>query len=115
MTPAERASTAWVVGAVLVPAGTPRAQRVVRLDPAFSRARGSPVEPRAIMVTLGNSYESPDAGDAPVVQGARLGGAQADARSATLETRNGSVTTMPSGLTPCNYPELAKLAAAKLR
>ena len=61
MTPAERASTAWVVGAVLVPAGTPRAQRVVRLDPAFSRARGSPVEPRAIMVTLGNSYESPDA------------------------------------------------------
>jgi hypothetical protein len=60
MTPEERASTAMVAGVALVPAATPGAKRVVRLNPAFSRARGSPVEPRVISVTLRTSYKSAD-------------------------------------------------------
>jgi hypothetical protein len=41
----------------LVPAGTPNARAVIRENPAFYRVRGSPVEPRAIMVVLGNLPE----------------------------------------------------------
>jgi hypothetical protein len=54
MTPAERASPAWVHGTKLVPAGTPDAKAVVRTNPAFYRARRSPVEPRAVFVHLSN-------------------------------------------------------------
>jgi hypothetical protein len=54
MTPTERASQGWVLGTELVAAGTPGAQRIVKQNPAFYRARRSPVEPRAILVHLHN-------------------------------------------------------------
>ena len=54
MTDAERASPAWVQGTKLVPAGTLEAHAVVRTNPAFYRARRSPVEPRAILIHLPN-------------------------------------------------------------
>jgi hypothetical protein len=53
----ERASPAFVVGVDLVPAGTPDAHAVVRRDPAFYRAAGSPVQPRAILVRMPNAYK----------------------------------------------------------
>lgn len=52
MTPAERASPAWVHGPDLVPAGSPNAAAIVRMNPAFYRARRSPAEVRAILVHL---------------------------------------------------------------
>jgi hypothetical protein len=52
MTPQERASQAWAAGVDLMPAGAPGALRVVRVDPAFLRARGSAAEARAILVIL---------------------------------------------------------------
>ena len=57
MTPAERASQAYVVGDDLVPAGAPDAQSFVRKNPAFYRARTSPLEPRAILVSMPNGYK----------------------------------------------------------
>jgi hypothetical protein len=54
MTPAERASPAWVRGPDLVPAGSPNAAAIVRVNPAFYRARRSPAEVRAILVHLQN-------------------------------------------------------------
>lgn len=57
MTPQERASPAFVFGTQeLVPAGTPNAMAVVRANPAFYRARRSPVEPRAVLVQMPNTY-----------------------------------------------------------
>jgi hypothetical protein len=57
MTPRERASAAWVIGThELVPAGTPNANAVVRANPAFYRARRSPVEPRAVLVRVQAPY-----------------------------------------------------------
>jgi hypothetical protein len=52
MTPAERATTAWMVGGQLVSADEPFARRIVTLNPAFYRTRGSPLEPRAILVFM---------------------------------------------------------------
>ena len=52
MTPAERASTAWAVGADLAAAGAPFARRLVTLNPEFYRTKGSPVEVRAILVYM---------------------------------------------------------------
>jgi len=52
MTPGERASQGWVIARQLVPAGTPGAQALVKENPAFYRARGSPFEPRAILVYM---------------------------------------------------------------
>ena len=52
MTPEERASPARAGGTDLMPAGAPNAMRVVRENPAFFRARGSPAEPRAVLVFL---------------------------------------------------------------
>jgi hypothetical protein len=52
MTPAERASQGWVIARQLVPVGTPGAEALVRENPAFYRARGSPFEPRAILVNM---------------------------------------------------------------
>jgi hypothetical protein len=52
MTPQERASQAWAAGVDLMPAGAPGALRVVRVDPAFLRARGSAADARAILVIL---------------------------------------------------------------
>jgi hypothetical protein len=57
MTPQERASAAWVIGThELVPAGRPNANAVVRANPAFYRARRSPVEPRAVLVRMEAPY-----------------------------------------------------------
>lgn len=55
MTPRELASPAWALGGDLVPAGTPNANAVVRVNPAFYRARTSPVEVRAILVRMPNA------------------------------------------------------------
>ena len=52
MTPAERASPAYLVGDGLVPAGTPNAHAIVRRNLSFYRAGGSPLEPRAIVVRM---------------------------------------------------------------
>jgi hypothetical protein len=57
MSSVERSLPAWLFGAELVPAGTPHARAVIRENPAFFRARGSPVNPRAIMVILANLPE----------------------------------------------------------
>lgn len=58
MSPQERASPAFVFGnQELVPAGTPGAMAVVRRNPAFYRARISPFEPRAVLVTMPNAYQ----------------------------------------------------------
>ena len=55
MTPAERASPAYIIDLFeFVAAGTPNAHAIVRENPAFYRARRSPVEPRAILVILPN-------------------------------------------------------------
>jgi hypothetical protein len=56
MTPAERASVAYVYEDDLVRAGTPDAVTFVRKNPAFYRARTSPLEPRAILVSLPGAY-----------------------------------------------------------
>ena len=56
MTPAERASPAYVEGYDLVAAGTPDAVMFVRKNPAFYRARTSPLEPRAVLVSLPGAY-----------------------------------------------------------
>ena len=57
MSPEERASPAWVIGThELVPAGTLKANAVVRADPAFYRARRSPTEPRAVLVRMQAPY-----------------------------------------------------------
>ena len=52
MTPQERTSPAWAAGTDLMPSGAPGALRVVRVDPAFRRARGSAADARAILVIL---------------------------------------------------------------
>jgi hypothetical protein len=58
MSPEERASPAFVFGnQELVPAGTPNAMAVVRVDPAFYRASGSSFEARAVLVLMPNAYE----------------------------------------------------------
>jgi len=57
LTPAERASSAFVVGEEFQKAGTPNASAVVRANPAFYRARRSPVEPRAVLVHFGGTYD----------------------------------------------------------
>jgi hypothetical protein len=57
MSPQERASPAFVFGnQELVPAGTPNAMAMVRADPAFYRALGSPFEPRAILVEMRGTH-----------------------------------------------------------
>lgn len=59
MTPQERTSPAVVFGnQALVPAGTPNALAVVRMDPAFYRARRSPFEPRAVLVRMPNQDDA---------------------------------------------------------
>ena len=52
MTPEERAAPAWVVGFDFVAPGTPSANAIVRINPAFYRARKSATEVRAILVTM---------------------------------------------------------------
>ncbi len=52
MTPAERALPAFVSGNDFVPPTSPIAHAVVRENPAFYRARRSPVEPRAVLVRI---------------------------------------------------------------
>lgn len=52
MTPQERTSQAWAAGTDIMPAGAPGALRVVRVDPAFLRARGSAADALAILVIL---------------------------------------------------------------
>jgi hypothetical protein len=41
----------------LVPAGLPNAHAIVRANPAFYRARQSPVEPRSMLVIMPNAYK----------------------------------------------------------
>ena len=55
MTPAQRASPAFMVGFDFVEAGTPDAEAIVRLDPDFYRVRRSPAEVRAILVRIPNA------------------------------------------------------------
>jgi hypothetical protein len=57
MSPAQRSSPALVVGDDLAPAGTPNACAIVRKNPAFYRARTSPLEPRAILVSMPGGYK----------------------------------------------------------
>jgi len=58
MTPAERAAPAFAGAAlVLVPADTPNALAIVRVNPTFYRARSSPFEPRAVLVRLPNPHK----------------------------------------------------------
>ncbi|MCC7008632.1 MAG: hypothetical protein IT184_07430 [Acidobacteria bacterium] len=58
MRPQERASQAFLVGDDLVPQGTPDAYTYGRKNPAFYRARGSPVGARAILVSMPGGYRS---------------------------------------------------------
>lgn len=57
MSPQERASPVFLVGATLVPPGTPNAYAIVRKNPAFYRARRSPLEPRAVLVHMPGSHK----------------------------------------------------------
>ena len=57
MTPAERASPAFLVGDEFQSAGTPNARAVVQANPAFYRARRSPFEPRAVLVHFEGTYD----------------------------------------------------------
>jgi hypothetical protein len=57
MTPAERASPAWVDGMDLVPAGSPNALAIVKRNPAFFRVRTTSSAPRAILVTVPFPHE----------------------------------------------------------
>jgi len=57
MTPAERASPAFLASGEFRPAGTPNANAIVRANPAFYRAHRSPVEPRAVLVILAGVYD----------------------------------------------------------
>ena len=58
MTPAERASPAHVnISQRAQSDGTPRLNAVVRANPAFYRARRSPVEPRAVLVEFQGVYD----------------------------------------------------------
>ena len=57
MTPAERASPAWILGVDLVEPGSPNANAVLRLNREFYRASTSPVEVRAILVRIPNTYK----------------------------------------------------------
>ncbi len=58
MSPLERAAPAFLYGnQELHPAGTPGAMAVVRRNPAFYRARTSPFEPRALLVTMPGAYK----------------------------------------------------------
>jgi hypothetical protein len=53
MTAAERASPAYVVDRLdVVPAGTPDANAIVRVNPDIYRTRRTPVEPRIILVSI---------------------------------------------------------------
>ena len=52
MTPVERAMPAFVSGLDFAPANVPNAHAIVRENPAFYRARQSPVEPRAVFVYI---------------------------------------------------------------
>ena len=60
MTPQERASPAYVAGLDLVPSDAPDAHAVVRMNPAFYRARTSPLEPRLVLVSLPHNYRALD-------------------------------------------------------
>lgn len=57
MSPQERSSPALLVGGTLVRAGTPNAYAIVRKNPAFYRAAGSPFVPRAILVRMPNAHK----------------------------------------------------------
>jgi hypothetical protein len=57
MTPAERASPAFMIGDDFVAAGTPNASAIVRLNRDFYRARRSTAEARAILVRIPNAHD----------------------------------------------------------
>ena len=57
MSPQERASPAFLVGDTLAAAGAPYASAIVRKNPAFYRARRSPLEPRAVLVRMPNAHK----------------------------------------------------------
>jgi hypothetical protein len=57
MTPAQRASPAFLLRGELQPAGTPNAVALVRANPAFYRTRRSPFEPRAVLVRFDGVYD----------------------------------------------------------
>lgn len=57
MSPQERSSQAFLVGYDLVPPGTPNAYTFVRKNPAFYRTRASPVEARAILVSMPGGHK----------------------------------------------------------
>lgn len=57
MSAEERAAPAFLVGEELVPAGTPNASAIVRKNPAFYRAAGSPLEARVILVRMPGAYK----------------------------------------------------------
>jgi len=57
MNPQERSSQALLVGDDLVPPGTKDAYMIVRKNPAFYRTRTSPVEARAILVSMPGGYK----------------------------------------------------------
>jgi hypothetical protein len=60
MTPAERASPAYVVDMLdVAPAGTPDAIAIVRVNPDFYRTRRTPVEPRVILVRIPIDHRQP--------------------------------------------------------
>ncbi len=58
MTPQERAAPAYLVGLDFVERNTPNALAVVRENPAFYRARTSPLEPRLVVVRLAHNYKA---------------------------------------------------------
>ena len=57
MTQEERAAPAYLVGYDFVEKNTPNAHSVVRQNPAFYRARTSPLEPRLVLVRLPHNYD----------------------------------------------------------
>ncbi len=60
MTPAERRMPAFVYGDPfdVVPASTPNANAIVRVNPEFYRTRRTPVEPRIVMVHIRNDEDN---------------------------------------------------------
>lgn len=79
MPPEERASPAWAGATQLMPANAPGAKRVVRVDPAFLRARGSPARPLAILVRLREPTQGLEHADTTLSR-VRLGGSEKAAR-----------------------------------
>lgn len=57
MSPQQRSSQAVLVDDELVPAGTPDACMYVRKNPAFYRTKTSPLEARAILVSMPGGYK----------------------------------------------------------